>query len=340
MNEKFKIICPSEIEEGKDFTMRIEKKVTSIPIPADGILIRAKNDYKVYIMENGKRRWITTGEIFNKMGLNQNDVQLKEPEEVASIPLGKDITSWPETKPESSIDKIILGYLPIRKYGTYMGLAQAKNLGFQVMHSHNMELSFWKEQIKNARDNGMKVIVHLYPDETRIKETIQELKNEPEIIMWCSIDDFDWGVGGNGVPKEEQIKRYNIVKKYDEAHPIAITGSSWKWDVYYTPQSFDVMLYQIYPYKDNIPDPEANLINMCDRLSDYDFMGKRIIPVYQSFGPRGVYKIPRIKYSYDVVSQRLGLKSSGCWDWEGLCNPQECGTTTFHDEVKAINSDK
>jgi len=41
---------------------------------SDGLLIRQLGDIKVYVMEKGKRRWITTQEIFNSRGYDWNDV--------------------------------------------------------------------------------------------------------------------------------------------------------------------------------------------------------------------------------------------------------------------------
>lgn len=61
----------------------------------DRRLIRAKNDYKVYMMEDGLRRHIPNPRVFNDRGLDWNDVEVVEPDEVEVEPEG-DALSYTE----------------------------------------------------------------------------------------------------------------------------------------------------------------------------------------------------------------------------------------------------
>lgn len=52
----------------------------------DRRLIRAKDDYKVYIMEDGLKRHIPNPRVFEDQALNWNDVEVVEPDEVEVLP--------------------------------------------------------------------------------------------------------------------------------------------------------------------------------------------------------------------------------------------------------------
>lgn len=88
---------PSEGEfvQGPDF-------ITTIGTGSNGLLIKHPDDPKVYLMENGQKRWITTEDIFNKRGYNWNDIieladiffDPKDPNPFY-IPTGPDITEGP-----------------------------------------------------------------------------------------------------------------------------------------------------------------------------------------------------------------------------------------------------
>ena len=55
----------------------------------DGMLLRANNSNKVYLMENNKRRWVSTPEAFNQFGYRWGAVRVVSPEYVAQFEEGK-----------------------------------------------------------------------------------------------------------------------------------------------------------------------------------------------------------------------------------------------------------
>ena len=60
---------------------------------SDGLLIKLPDDPKVYLMENGERRWITTGNVFDELGYDWDDIITVTPAILALIPKGNPIYS-------------------------------------------------------------------------------------------------------------------------------------------------------------------------------------------------------------------------------------------------------
>ncbi len=339
--EKVRLIVPNEIEIGKEFPAKLER-VEEFPLPVDGSLLRAKNGYKVYWMQDGKRRWVETGDVFDIMaaalGFSRNDIQPIELWKLKTIEEGKTISRWPEVgaglDPETRIDKIIHAYVPEQTYN--MRLPQAKELGFNMFFSHKIELDFWETHLEIARKLGMKAIVHVIesPDRARMKACIDNVKDHPACYAYGTMDDIHW----REFPKDKQRAIYDLIKELDPSKPVVVAGADWKWEEFFEPRAWDILLYEIYAYKKTVVDPDEYLRWMCDRLGDYDLTGKRVIPLLQTFGPRGAEDFwlkPEIERSYGIVSEKLGVKSSGCWDWKDIAKKPE-----FQKEVKIINADR
>lgn len=62
-------------------------------VPAPGTLLRERNSFAVFIMDNGKRRWITTREIFDAAGYTLAEVKVVATGALASIPAGPDLAA-------------------------------------------------------------------------------------------------------------------------------------------------------------------------------------------------------------------------------------------------------
>ncbi len=148
---------PNEFEVGKEYHGKIVS-IEKFPLPADGSLLRAEGNPKVYWMQNEKRRWIETGEIFQKMekdlGFTQADIRLIKAWQMETIRLGKVISQWPEEQPE-----------PAGEYAWVRGLLtehpvpsvnQIKGMGFNVI----MVFGWEKEEakLKALADSGIKLI--------------------------------------------------------------------------------------------------------------------------------------------------------------------------------------
>jgi hypothetical protein len=67
-NKKYKTIKASQEELDKYITAANGLKIR------DGILIKSPSDPKVYVVSNGKRRWITNESTFNQLGYNWKDI--------------------------------------------------------------------------------------------------------------------------------------------------------------------------------------------------------------------------------------------------------------------------
>ena len=67
-------------EQGSDF-------IIASP-DSDGLLIKLSRDFKVYLIENGERRWITTGDVFIGLGYDRDDIITVTPAILALIPEG------------------------------------------------------------------------------------------------------------------------------------------------------------------------------------------------------------------------------------------------------------
>ena len=351
MTDKVRIIMPSEVEVGKDFTARVEKVESPSPMDSwpDGTLLMAIGGYMVFIVEGGVLRHIYTQEVFDKMGaelgFTRADIVERPQEELDEIDKGKPIYNWPEGSgldPETIVEKFLLGYLPQPNYN--MRLPEAKDLGVGVIHSHKWELDFIEDQLNICQSLGLKYVVQLrdgktMPREIDIKTPVERFKDHPALWGYNTVDDFDWR---EYIGKERQRILYDWVKKYDPDHPVSVTGADWKWEESFEPRGFDVLFYQTYGHRVSIKDPVAWQNYMVERLAHWDLSGKRIIPVQQSFGPRPApptdnpdWLTPNIKRSYEIVNKQLKIKSVGCWDWEGISRHPE-----FHNDIRGINNDR
>ena len=309
---------PGEFELGQKISLVKVEEADTFPLPSDGSLLRVKKGYKVYWMQNGERRWIETGDIFDKMaidlGFSRDDIRIIKLWELKTIEEGNVISRWPESglDPETKVEKFLLGYLPQPTYN--MRLPEAKELGFDVVHSHKWEIPFLEQQLDLCRQLGLKYIVQMrdgeaMPREIDIERRVKPFKNHPALWGYYTIDDAFWR-GASYMTKERQLTIYNWVKKYDSNHPSAIGGANYQWENNFEPRAFDVLFYQMYPYIDSTLDPDAWLQYMCNRLGDYNLKGKRVIPVIQSFGPRGRWKAAHVEHDYNAIKDNLGMKSS------------------------------
>ena len=65
------------------------------PAFADGTLVRAKNDFKIYLIESGLKRWVKSSEIFLSRW-KWDDVIVVEKKEIFPIPIGNNVDTFPE----------------------------------------------------------------------------------------------------------------------------------------------------------------------------------------------------------------------------------------------------
>jgi hypothetical protein len=69
-------------------------------IPADGTLLRERSSFAVYLMDGGKRRWISNKRIFDAAGFTLNRVQVVANSALGGIPTGPDIGDTPRDDPK------------------------------------------------------------------------------------------------------------------------------------------------------------------------------------------------------------------------------------------------
>lgn len=53
----------------------------------DGALIRAEDDYKIYLVFNGKKRWLKNIDVFNSYGFKWQDIKAVNPATARKMPL-------------------------------------------------------------------------------------------------------------------------------------------------------------------------------------------------------------------------------------------------------------
>ena len=69
----------------------LEVKFTP-PARSSGTLVRALNDYRVYVIENGQKRWIVNPEVFNNHHFKWYQIELISKEELDLYPTGASLT--------------------------------------------------------------------------------------------------------------------------------------------------------------------------------------------------------------------------------------------------------
>ncbi len=74
-----------------NYPFSISVKLTGVKTYADGSLLRASNDEKVYLIENGKKRWITSSAVFALNEYEWSDVVLVISKELELYKTGEDI---------------------------------------------------------------------------------------------------------------------------------------------------------------------------------------------------------------------------------------------------------
>lgn len=111
---KVKHNLPSVVEVGKEYPFKLEvvEEEPECPIPDDGLFIQAQGNPKVYFMQDGVARWVTTSQVLHDiaedLGLDENQrtwVKAKclDPSNSNAIPIGEKIEKWPEGNGENII---------------------------------------------------------------------------------------------------------------------------------------------------------------------------------------------------------------------------------------------
>lgn len=77
-----------------DFSEEAVSSPAPIPAPipeliSDGATLRAKDDYKIYLIERGKRHWISSPQVFELYNLNWDDVKEVDFQDLESFPRAK-----------------------------------------------------------------------------------------------------------------------------------------------------------------------------------------------------------------------------------------------------------
>ena len=323
MAEKVKIIVPSEVELGKTHEFRIEKVGGgTLPIPPDKTVLRGKTDYKVWLMRRGKKCWLITQEIFDKAGLDLGftgaDIKIVEPgweydpTMLSDIPQGKDIIEWPEKEePEPEEDKIKMLYAFTGKNYSQFG-----GLGFNVFQDFGKSKETCKAHLNAAQSMGMRYLANLpdYAKEAEIKDRVEAYRGHLALYGYLAYDDADLNCSKGLCTPDDMRRSYENIKKYDEVHPVCASVCHGKnreddsWVKYLAIDAFDVLFYEIYVFRTNIPDPWEWLKYMYDRLDHYSaaLEGKRIIPIIPTF-QRGMFTDPTgsIVRMYEYSKERL-----------------------------------
>lgn len=58
------------------------------PSYPDGALLRAENDFRVWVVHNGKKRWIKNISVFDSYGFDWRSVRVLPPKTLEALPLG------------------------------------------------------------------------------------------------------------------------------------------------------------------------------------------------------------------------------------------------------------
>lgn len=89
----------------------------------NGSLIRASNSYKVYLVDNGQKRWIPSGEIFVANGYSWSSIFVVDMSVITGYPDGPNVTAISSSIPEGGliravgdIDVYIVKYVGAKKF--------------------------------------------------------------------------------------------------------------------------------------------------------------------------------------------------------------------------------
>lgn len=238
------------------------EKIGEMIIPPDGTLLRKKDDYRQWWMQDKKRRWITMVEVLNKMekdlGFTQADLLLIEPgweydpTTLEDIPEGKPIEDWPEDEPE-----------PENPYSWVRGLltlnpkppqSLVKALGFNLIllyaHKHPMH---WQEWTKGG---GLLIPckAEAWQDESSL--TAYVLSDEPDCRHKGYIPEWS---------PDAELKKYRNLKEVTQKPVGTILcgdigcgyGKENEW--VRVINQMDFVALDLYPYRDDWPDPVAQM---------------------------------------------------------------------------------
>jgi len=331
----------------KKYEGEVEEVITDV------LLIRAVDEYEVFVVLEGIKHWIQNKETADTLNYDLSTTKVMSLEAVNIYPTGdtfnmvgeperpRDIyfpDEPDEPKPEKDVVKVLFAY-------TGKLVPQVKDLGFNVFQDYGKSTATWLRHLDDARALGIRCLPTL-PDnasEAQIKERINAYKNHPAYWGVLSFDDADYRCALGHWTLDDMRRVYNDIKKYDETHPICCSvchGANREddsWTKYLAIDAFDVFFYEIYVYRENIPDPDEWLKYMYDRLGQYPALkDKRVIPIIPTF-ERGVFTDPtgHIWDMYKYSKERLdGKLSCSCYDWQGIREESK-----YHPEIKRINED-
>jgi hypothetical protein len=167
----------------------------------------------------------------------------------------------------------------------------------------------WRQTLSKAAQQYNIGIVPwgLFEPEKRA-ELIPRYAQDPAIAGWLLYDEP--GIGLGNVSVEQQIVSYQEIKGYDPYHPLWTVFGQSRWPENFSPEAFDVFLYDMYPYGvPSIEDPAQFIRNTVSKLYQPTIQrgieaGKTFIPLIQAFP--GETGLPNIQEQYDVYKRLFG----------------------------------
>jgi len=299
-------------------------------------------DAKLYLQLEGEekirhiRHWPDYEKICKELGISTS----KRTYLVNMPPIEQpDITEWPEKEVEVGPMRVI--WFSERDEENFRRI---KEVGFNTILCGNLRyFRPYEEYLDLAESHNIKVIGSIHNGEDfwrhkdRVRDFILSIKNHPAYIGSFPIDEPQY----QRISKAEQIDLYKFIKNVDPDHDVY--GSAYGratpelWEEYFTEEAFDALLFYIYVYDKEIPDPAAyqeKQMGLLDGHGDY-----LVIPLAQAFyGGRFLNPAGHISEIVDRYINR-GLCSGGfgfyTWAWTGGTGIS--GDSNLYNEVKEVN---
>lgn len=153
----------SSNEVNTPFSLKISTNVNQPVLYASGTLIKSASDPKVYLIEDGVKRWISNADIFIARGYKWADIIVVSASDVAAYPDGASV-SWPDGSLVKSVGQPAVYIISAGKKRPFASAGIFIGLGYQWQNIKTIS-----QQELDQYELGATVNSLLHPDGTLVR---------------------------------------------------------------------------------------------------------------------------------------------------------------------------
>lgn len=281
----------------------------------DGNFYRCPIHSEVYYIQEGKRRWVKTFEVWKKMladlGIVWGDIEILSVSEweefLGAVKEGKPIEDWPEGENHHTDKVYRIGHSSVVK--TFV-LHDLWELEFNVIHfngSMKFKLDDFQNWLNKCREKNMYLLPRITTGQAEL--ILSHIKDDPNLAGVACWDELDC----EHIDKASQRKFAEICKQ--QAPNVLRFGlvNQGDWNKWVDFDSWDIIMATTSPFLKGSIDEDAMLIQI-DRIKQHVPLIKPFIPIIQGYMDEK-HDRPDLKWQFDWWNEHIpgGINSYGAY---------------------------